>query len=55
MKKKDELVNLEDIKAYMRMPAKDKLCWLEDMEKFLRKITPVENREIWEKLKTKGF
>ncbi|MBI3583148.1 MAG: hypothetical protein HY096_04260 [Nitrospinae bacterium] len=54
-RKSDEIFNLDDIKAYMRMSAKDKLCWLERAVKFLHKITPAENKEIWEKLKERGF
>ena len=53
--KKDEMFNLADIKAYMAMPAEDKLDWLEETAGFLRKITPAASKKIWEKLKTKGF
>ncbi len=49
------MFNLEDIKAYMQMSAKDKLCWLEGAAKFLHKITSAENKKIWEKLKDRGF
>ncbi len=54
-RKSDEIFNLEDIKAYMQMSAKDKLCWLERVAKFLHKITPSKNKKIWKRLKERGF
>lgn len=53
--KKNDLYNSADIKAYMAMPASDKLNWLRDTAGFLQKITPVGSKKIWEKLKNKGF
>ena len=54
-RKSDEMFNLEDIKVYMQMSAKDKLRWLERAVKFLHKITPAENKKMWERLKERGF
>ena len=53
--KKDEMYNLSDIKAYMAMPAMDKLNWLEETAEFLQRITPAASKKVWEKLKSKGF
>ncbi|MEK7845472.1 MAG: hypothetical protein AAB257_00720 [Nitrospinota bacterium] len=53
--KSSKMFDSEDIKAYMQMPAKDKLYWLEKMKKFLNRITPAQNNEVWEKLRDKGF
>lgn len=50
-----DLFDLEDIKVYMQMSAKDKLYWLERVAKFLHKITPSKNKKIWERLKERGF
>lgn len=50
-----EMFDLEDIKVYMQMSAKDKLYWLERVAKFLHKITPSKNKKIWERLKKRGF
>jgi len=49
------MFNLDDIKVYMQMSAKDKLYWLERVAKFLHKITPSKNKKIWERLKERGF
>lgn len=54
-RKSDEMFNLDDIKVYMQMSAKDKLRWLEKTAKFLHKITPAKNKKIWERLKERGF
>ncbi len=50
-----EMFDLEDIETYMQMSAKDKLRWLEKTAKFLHKITPAENKKIWERLKDREF
>jgi len=53
--KKNEMYDLNDIKAYMKMTAKEKLNWLEETTKFLQKVMPDSSKKIWEKLKQRGF
>lgn len=54
-KQKDDYYNLDDLKAYMSMPAKDKLIYLAEINKFLSKITPLESKRNWEELKKRGW
>jgi len=54
-KQKNEMYDLNDIKAYMKMTAKEKLNWLEETTKFLQKVMPDSSKKIWEKLKQRGF
>lgn len=41
----------ETIKEYMALFNKAKLEWLEQVNSFLYKFTPPENRKIWEKFR----
>ncbi|MCK4352497.1 hypothetical protein KAW65_03720 [candidate division WOR-3 bacterium] len=41
----------EEIRKYMDWPAKTKLDWLEEINEFLYKAMPPENRKIMEKFR----
>lgn len=54
-KKADDQHNLDELKKYMDLPAKDKLDYLEELNKFLDTATPEKNKIIWRKLKKMGW
>ncbi len=41
-------VSLEDIRAYKKLPLKDKLTWLEEANQFSHKMIRGRTRRIWE-------
>jgi hypothetical protein len=43
------------IKATMNMPARAKLEWLEEINKFIYKALPEKKIKIWEKIKREGY
>ncbi len=55
MKSKAEEFDVDDLRVYSKMSPKEKLEYLERMNRFLQKITPPEAKEINEKLKEEGF
>lgn len=47
--------DLDDLRIYMKMSPREKLDYLEKMNLFLNKITPVSAKKIQQKLKGLGF
>ena len=47
--------NPDELKAYMAVPAKEKLRFLEEMNAFFLKVVPSKNKAAWAKLKAKGW
>lgn len=45
----------EFLKAYMGVPAKEKLRFLEEANVFFLRITPRRTKRIWERLKDQGW
>ena len=43
------------LKAYMALPAKQKLLFLEEMNAFFLKATPLKSKAAWAKMKAKGW
>ncbi len=52
--KKKEFLD-EELKEYMRVPAKKKLEFLFHMNRFLTKMTPGKSKKIWVTLKKEGY
>ena len=50
-----EEFDIEEIKHYMKLSVREKLAYLEKMNRFLQKITPQEVRMINEELVKEGF
>ena len=55
MKKNREQYDPKDLKAYMALPAKQKLLFLERSRIFFLKATPPKNKKAWGQLKSKGW
>lgn len=51
----DEEFDIEDMRYYLKLSAKEKLNYLEEMNNFLLKITPKNALEINQQLKDEGF
>ncbi len=51
----DDYFNIEDLKAYMSLSVEEKLIYLQEINSFLAKVMPDDNKKIWEKLKQKGW
>ena len=47
--------NLEELKAYIALPAKKKLQFLEQMNAFFLKAMPSKSKTTWTKLRAKGW
>lgn len=47
--------NPEELKAYMALPAKEKLRFLEQMNAFFLKAVPSKSKTAWAKLRAKGW
>ena len=47
--------SFEDIEAYMKLPISRKLECLEEMNKFLNALMPLESKKIAEKLREEGY
>ncbi len=47
--------DLNELKIYRALPAKDKLHFLEQMNAFFQKAMPSRSKKAWEKLKQKGW
>ena len=47
--------DIEDLKYFSSLPLKKKLKFLEQMNQFVNRMTPQENKEKWQKLKEMGF
>lgn len=45
----------DDLKAYMALPAKKKLRFLEKMNAFLSKAMPPASKKAWEELQKRGW
>ena len=54
-KSENNYFNLEDLRYYHSLSAKKKLEYLEEMLIFLNKITPIESKNKWAKLKSTGL
>ena len=54
-KNDDDWFNLDQLIAYMKVPATKKLDHTEEEARFFFKLTPIENKRAWEKLKEEGF
>ena len=56
MKKKGQNeYSLDDLKYYFNLPVKEKLARLEAMNNFFDRFMSVKSKQIWQKLKKKGF
>ncbi len=55
IKKKSPEFNEEEVRAYMSLPARKKLRHLRAMNSFLRKIRPVESKNIARIFQERGF
>jgi len=51
----DNYFNLDNLKSYMALSAREKLNYLEEINSFFRKVTPAESKKIWEELKKRGW
>lgn len=47
--------DIEALKRYMKLSAKEKLEYLEELNKFLSIAIPEKNKKIWKKLKDMGW
>ncbi len=47
--------DINELKAYMRLPVSKKLQCLEEMNKFLDAFTPLENKKLQQELKNMGY
>lgn len=54
-KEKNHEFSRENVKAYMKLPVKEKLARLQQMNNFFDRLMPDENKKIWKKLREKGF
>jgi|GEM_PF-2591428 hypothetical protein len=54
-KNADDYYNLDDLKNYMALPAKEKLNSLERLNAFFVKAVPAQNKAIWQRLKKIGW
>ena len=55
MKKNSNHYDIDELKAYMVLPAKQKLLFLEKTRAFFLKAVSRKNRKIWEQLKARGW
>ncbi len=54
-KEEEEEFDTADLLVYRQMTAREKLEYLERMNRFIQKITPPKAKELDEKLKREGF
>jgi hypothetical protein len=54
-KKRKYEVDVDQLKKFMPLTPKEKLEYLEELNKFLNLATPEENKKVWEKLKELGW
>ena len=54
-KNDDDWFNLDQLIAYMKVPATKKLDHTEEVARFFFKLTPEKNKKAWLKLKEEGF
>lgn len=52
--KTQEEIEEEDIRAYMALPAREKLRMLEEWRSFYQRFATEESKKIWERLKDEG-
>jgi hypothetical protein len=52
--KTEEEYSDEDIRAYMALPAREKLRMLEEWRSFYQRLATEESKKIWERLKDEG-
>lgn len=45
----------EAMRYFMSLSVKQKLAHLEELNQFFQKHMPSQSREVWQKLKAKGF
>lgn len=45
----------ESMRNFMALSVRQKLAHLENLNQFFQKHMPAQSREIWQKLKAKGF
>lgn len=55
MKNKRSDYEVKDLIKFMRLSPEKKLRFLEKLNRFLQKATPLKNKKIWEKLKEAGW
>ena len=53
--KRDEGYDLNEFLAYRKLSISKKLEYLEEATEFFNKLTPIENKRAWERLKEEGF
>lgn len=53
--KNNKEFDIQDIREYSKLSAKEKFARLKAMSQFLDKITPRKSKKIWKKLQEKGY
>ena len=51
----EDYFDLRDIKAYMKVPAKLKLKFLEETSAFFNRIKSSRSKKIWDRLAAQGW
>jgi len=51
---KDDIES-EDLRYFSGLSAEKKLDFVEQLQDFLNQVMPVENKQLWERLKEEGF
>ena len=52
---RDEEYDINEFLSYRKLPISKKLQYLEEATEFFNKLTPIENKKAWEKLKEEGY
>ena len=47
--------DVEQLKAYRALPAKEKFRFLEEMNAFFLKAMPLKSKAVWKKLQSRGW
>ncbi len=47
--------DIEDLRYFSGLSAEEKLNFVEQLQDFLNQAMPVENKQLWERLKEDGF
>lgn len=53
--KKNDDLDVEQIKLFMSLSVREKLRYLEELNQFLQRTMPKASKKNWEKLKQQGF
>ena len=51
----EDEIDIEQIKAFMKLSAEEKLRRLEELNAFYQQAMPEKSKAVWEKLKKQGF